>query len=176
MELFSALDNALSQKAQDTLTEFAAVKKADVQLQTPLGNRQAQIGINIMGAFAESQNSAFGWQVRAFGGCVLDNIGGAKNQAQEGYCRLPIADCRLPIADCRLPIAMGIYGNSVCGHRAVLVAFVYSADWSALPLADDKCRCGFAGACAGIRRRAAGGFARGGAGFAPRGAVVDFGY
>ena len=31
--------------------------------------------------------------------------GGAENQAQEGYCRLPIADCRLPIADCRLPIA-----------------------------------------------------------------------
>ena len=75
MELFSALDNALSQKAQETLTEFAAVKKADVQLQTPLGNRQAQIGINIMGAFAESQNSAFGWQVRAFGG--ENNIGGA---------------------------------------------------------------------------------------------------
>ena len=75
MELFSALDNALSQKAQDTLTEFAAVKKADIQLQTPLGNRKAQIGINIMGAFAESQSSAFGWQVRAFGG--KDNIGGA---------------------------------------------------------------------------------------------------
>ena len=42
------------------------------------------------------------------GGCVLATgceQGGAKNQAQEGYCRLPIADCRLPIADCRLPIA-----------------------------------------------------------------------
>ena len=65
--MFSALDNALSQKAEDTLTEFSAVKKADIQLQTPLGNRQAQIGMNIMGAFAESQNSAFGWQVRAFG-------------------------------------------------------------------------------------------------------------
>ena len=75
MELFSALDNALSQKAQETLTEFAAVKKADIQLQTPLGNRQAQIGINVIGAFAESQSSAFGWQVRAFGG--KDNIGGA---------------------------------------------------------------------------------------------------
>ena len=73
--MFSALDNALSQKAEDTLTEFAAVKKADVQLQTPLGNRKAQIGINVIGAFAESQNSAFGWQVRAFGG--KDNIGGA---------------------------------------------------------------------------------------------------
>ena len=75
IELFSALDNALSQKAQDTLTKFAAVKKADIQLQTPLGNRKAQIGMNIIGAFAESQNSAFGWQVRAFGG--KDNIGGA---------------------------------------------------------------------------------------------------
>ena len=73
--MFSALDNALSQKAEDTLTEFAAVKKADIQLQTPLGNRKAQIGINIMGAFAESQNSAFGWQVRTFGG--KENIGGA---------------------------------------------------------------------------------------------------
>ena len=44
----------------------------------------------------------------SFGGCVLTTgceQGGAKNQAQEGYCRLPIADCRLPIADCRLPIA-----------------------------------------------------------------------
>ena len=67
MELFSALDNALSQKAQDTLTEFAAVKKADIQLQTQLGNRQGQIAANIIGAFAESQNSAFGWQVRVFG-------------------------------------------------------------------------------------------------------------
>ena len=75
IELFSVLDNALSQKAEDTLSEFSAVKKADVQLQTPLGNRKAQIGINIMGAFAESQSSAFGWQVRAFGG--KDNIGGA---------------------------------------------------------------------------------------------------
>ena len=67
MELFSTLDNALSQKAQDTLTEFAAVKKADVQLQTQLGNRKGQIAAQVIGAFAESQNSAFGWQVRTFG-------------------------------------------------------------------------------------------------------------
>ena len=66
-ELFSALDNALSQKAEDTLTEFAAVKKADVQLQTQLGNRKGQIAANVIGAFVESQSSAFGWQVRAFG-------------------------------------------------------------------------------------------------------------
>ena len=68
IELFSALDNALSQKAQETLTEFAAVKKADVRLQTQLGNRKGQIAANIIGAFAESQNSAFGWQVRVYGG------------------------------------------------------------------------------------------------------------
>ena len=68
IELLSALDNVLSQKAEDTLTEFAAVKKADVQLQTQLGNRKGQIAANIIGAFAESQNSAFGWQVRVYGG------------------------------------------------------------------------------------------------------------
>ena len=68
MELFSVLDNALSQKAQDTLTEFAAVKKADIQLQTQLGNRQGQIAAQVIGAFAESQSTAFGWQVRVFGG------------------------------------------------------------------------------------------------------------
>ena len=67
IELLSALDNVLSQKAEETLTEFAAVKKADVQLQTQLGNRKGQIAANVIGAFAESQNSAFGWQVRAFG-------------------------------------------------------------------------------------------------------------
>ena len=68
IELFSALDNALSQKAEETLTEFAAVKNAEVQLQTSLGNRQGQLGINLIGAFAESQNLGIGWQVRAFGG------------------------------------------------------------------------------------------------------------
>ena len=67
IRIFSALDNALSQKAEDTLNEFAAVKKAEVQLQTQLGNRKGQIAANIIGAFAESQSHAFGWQVRVFG-------------------------------------------------------------------------------------------------------------
>ena len=58
----------LSQKAEDTLTEFAAVKKADIQLQTTLGNRKGQIAANVIGAFAESQSHAFGWQVRVYGG------------------------------------------------------------------------------------------------------------
>ena len=66
--LLFALDGVLARQAENALTDnFAAVKKADVQLQTPLGNRKGQIGMNIIGAFAESQNSAFGWQVRAFG-------------------------------------------------------------------------------------------------------------
>ena len=67
IELLSALDNALSQKAEETLTEFSAVKKADIQLQTQLGNRQGQIAANVIGAFAESQSTAFGWQVRVYG-------------------------------------------------------------------------------------------------------------
>ena len=67
IELFSALDNALSQKAEDTLSEFAAVKKAEVNFQTSLGNRKGQLGINLIGAFAERQNGAFGWQVRVYG-------------------------------------------------------------------------------------------------------------
>ena len=67
IELLSTLDNVLSQKAEDTLTKFAAVKKADVQLQTQLGNRKGQIAANVIGAFAESQSTAFGWQVRVFG-------------------------------------------------------------------------------------------------------------
>ena len=67
MELFSALDNVLSQKAEETLNQFAAVKKAEVNFQTSLGNRKGQLGINLIGAFAERQNNAFGWQVRVYG-------------------------------------------------------------------------------------------------------------
>ena len=61
------MDNALSQKAEDTLSEFAAVKKAEVNFQTSLGERKGQLGINLIGAFAERQNNAFGWQVRVYG-------------------------------------------------------------------------------------------------------------
>ena len=65
--MLSALDNALSQKAEDTLNQFAAVKKAEVNFQTSLGHRKGQLGINLIGAFAERQNNAFGWQVRVYG-------------------------------------------------------------------------------------------------------------
>ena len=57
----------LSQKAEDTLSEFAAVKKAEVNFQTSLGERKGQLGINLIGAFTERQNNAFGWQVRVYG-------------------------------------------------------------------------------------------------------------
>ena len=67
IELLSALDNVLSQKAEDTLNQFAAVKKAEVNFQTSLGHRKGQLGINLIGAFAERQNNAFGWQVRVYG-------------------------------------------------------------------------------------------------------------
>ena len=39
-----------------------------MQLQTTLGNRKGQLGINLIGAFAESQNHGIGWQVRVYGG------------------------------------------------------------------------------------------------------------
>ena len=67
IELLSALDNVLSQKAEDTLNQFAAVKKAEVNFQTSLGERKGQLGINLIGAFAERHNNAFGWQVRVYG-------------------------------------------------------------------------------------------------------------
>ena len=67
IELFSALDNVLSQKAEDTLNQFSAVKKAEINFQTSLGERKGQLGINLIGAFAERQNNAFGWQVRVYG-------------------------------------------------------------------------------------------------------------
>ena len=99
IELFSALDNVLSQKAEDTLNQFAAV--AEVNFQTSLGNRKGQLGINLIGAFADA----------------------------DADCRLPIADCRLPIADCRycrlhcrlrLPIA----DCRVCG-QVILVGLCH---------------------------------------------------
>ena len=67
-QLFFAWDGILARQAESALTDnFAAVKKADIQLQTTLGNRKGQIAANVIGAFVESQSSAFGWQVRAFG-------------------------------------------------------------------------------------------------------------
>ena len=58
----------MARQAESALTDnFAAVKKADIQLQTTLGNRKGQIAANVIGAFAESQSHAFGWQVRVFG-------------------------------------------------------------------------------------------------------------
>ena len=67
-QLLSDLDNALAAKAENALADYESVKKADVQLQTTLGNRKGAIAVNVVGAFADSQSSAFGWQVRAYSG------------------------------------------------------------------------------------------------------------
>ena len=68
MRLFSALENQLSQQSENALLyNFNAVKKAQVNLQTSLGGRKGQLGINLIGAFAEQQNNAIGWQLRVFG-------------------------------------------------------------------------------------------------------------
>ena len=66
--MLSDLDNALAAKAENALADYESVKKADVQLQTTLGNRKGAIAVNVVGAFADSQSSAFGWQVRAYSG------------------------------------------------------------------------------------------------------------
>ncbi|MGI9337912.1 MAG: inverse autotransporter beta domain-containing protein, partial [Gammaproteobacteria bacterium] len=74
--LFSAIDSTLATQAENAITDnFAAVKKADVQLQTGVGGRSGNLGINFIGAFAETDTRAFGWQLRAFGGQDID--GGA---------------------------------------------------------------------------------------------------
>ena len=66
--MLSDLDNALAAKAENALADYESVKKADVQLQTTLGNRKGAIAVNVVGAFADSESSAFGWQVRAYSG------------------------------------------------------------------------------------------------------------
>ena len=96
MELFSALDNALSQKAQDTLTEFAAVKKADVQLQTPLGNSQGTncVSMTGMGAFT----------FFAVGKCGLSakDIGGANARRVDGETFMELIRPIMKVASMRL--------------------------------------------------------------------------
>ncbi|MGI9337269.1 MAG: inverse autotransporter beta domain-containing protein, partial [Gammaproteobacteria bacterium] len=74
--LLAAFDSALATQAQKAISDnFAAVRKADVQVQTGLGGRKGNIGLNLIGAFAESENHAFGWQLRAYGG--EDDVKGA---------------------------------------------------------------------------------------------------
>ena len=64
------------------------------------GNDEGVVDSRLCGGGNDGGGSCGGGCFLAIG-CKKD---GAENQAQEGYCRLPIADCRLPIADCRLPI------------------------------------------------------------------------
>ncbi|MGI9338943.1 MAG: inverse autotransporter beta domain-containing protein [Gammaproteobacteria bacterium] len=69
LQLFSTLDDALSQKAEDTLREnFSAVKTANIALQSQLGGRKGNLGINVIGAFDEAENHAIGWQMRVYAG------------------------------------------------------------------------------------------------------------
>ena len=68
LRLFSSLEGFVSHKAEDILiNEFAAVKKAEVQLQTALGGRKGNIGINLLGAIVEGESNVIGWQLRAYG-------------------------------------------------------------------------------------------------------------
>ena len=63
------MDAELSARAgNELLDNFAAIKKADVNLQTGLGERKGTFGINLIGDFNSADNFAVGWQLRAFGG------------------------------------------------------------------------------------------------------------
>ncbi|MGI9336949.1 MAG: inverse autotransporter beta domain-containing protein [Gammaproteobacteria bacterium] len=67
--LLAAIDSTLATQAENAITgNFAAVKQADVQLQTELGGRKGNFGINLIGAIDESADSAFGWQLRGYVG------------------------------------------------------------------------------------------------------------
>ncbi len=77
--LLAAIDSTLAAKAENAITEnFAAVKRAGVHLQSGLGGRKSGGAVNVIGAFAESDSRAFGWQLRAYaaeGGDKGGNVG-----------------------------------------------------------------------------------------------------
>ncbi|MGI9338937.1 MAG: inverse autotransporter beta domain-containing protein, partial [Gammaproteobacteria bacterium] len=67
--LLAAIDSTLATQAENAISEnFAAVKKAEVQVQTGLGGRKDNIGINFIGSFDKADNRAFGWQLRGYAG------------------------------------------------------------------------------------------------------------
>ncbi|MGI9337810.1 MAG: inverse autotransporter beta domain-containing protein [Gammaproteobacteria bacterium] len=68
INLFSSLEDHLARRGEQALlTNFSAIKKAQINLQTELGNRKANLGINIIGALAANETNAIGWQIRAYG-------------------------------------------------------------------------------------------------------------
>ncbi|MGI9338275.1 MAG: inverse autotransporter beta domain-containing protein, partial [Gammaproteobacteria bacterium] len=65
--LLAHIDDTLAAGAEKAIGEnFAAIKQVGVNLQTGLGGRKANIGINFIGSFAESEKDAFGWQLRGY--------------------------------------------------------------------------------------------------------------
>ncbi|MGI9337725.1 MAG: inverse autotransporter beta domain-containing protein, partial [Gammaproteobacteria bacterium] len=67
--LLAAIDSTLATQAEKAISDnFAAVRKVGIDFQSTIGGRNGNIGINLIGAFAESENRAFGWQLRAYGG------------------------------------------------------------------------------------------------------------
>ena len=66
MELFSALDNAFAAKAENALADYDSIKSAQVRLQSELGGRQAQLGIDVIGAISERADRAVGWQMHIY--------------------------------------------------------------------------------------------------------------
>ena len=68
--LFSAIEEDYLEDAiiRALKKNYSDIKTAEIDIQTPLGGRKAQLGVNIIAAVREGQDSAIGWQMRAYGG------------------------------------------------------------------------------------------------------------
>ncbi len=72
MQMFSAIDNAFAVYATDSLVGGKSVKSAKVRFQSALGNRKAQLGIDVIGAIHEkhyddsTNKYAIGWQAHIY--------------------------------------------------------------------------------------------------------------
>ena len=60
-----SLADALAAAAQKRL---AFIRRAELDIQTSLGGRKGQVGVDVAGALRESDDDVIGWQLRAFGG------------------------------------------------------------------------------------------------------------
>ncbi|MGI9338535.1 MAG: inverse autotransporter beta domain-containing protein, partial [Gammaproteobacteria bacterium] len=74
--LLAAIDSTLAAKAEDAITDnFAAVRKVNIDFQSTIGGRNGNIGLNLIGALDESENHAYGWQLRAYSGKDINGGG-----------------------------------------------------------------------------------------------------
>ncbi|MGI9338784.1 MAG: inverse autotransporter beta domain-containing protein, partial [Gammaproteobacteria bacterium] len=65
--LWAAIDTTLATEAEQAIGDnFAAVRRVNIDFQSTIGGRKGNIGINLIGSFANSDSHAFGWQLRGY--------------------------------------------------------------------------------------------------------------